>query len=121
MLFPQLLLFLRVPELRFSGFGGIGSRFLANAAAAHENLGLQKEFPFTRLALHVIDRVAVLDVGIEAENHKDWVIESLSDLVIEEPDLPAIPRSIFNRSITESHNRKISAASLDTVECKPIP
>ena len=50
----------------------------ANAAPAYEDLGLQKEFAFTRFALHMVDRVAMFDVGIEAENHK-----RLSDFVIE--------------------------------------
>jgi hypothetical protein len=38
---------------------------------------------FPRLALHVIDRVAVLYVGIETENHGDCVIEKLCNWEIE--------------------------------------
>ena len=71
MLLAQQLLFLRVTDLHLAGLAAIGGGFLAYTAATHEDLRLQEEFPFTRLTLHVVDGVAVLDVGIEAENHRD--------------------------------------------------
>src|SRR5205807_2516203 len=48
---------------------GIRGGTLPDAASAHEYLGLQEMVVLARLALHVIDGVLVLDVGIEAENH----------------------------------------------------
>jgi hypothetical protein len=36
---------------------------------------LQQEFAFAGFALHVVDGVAVLNVGIEAEDHEEFVIE----------------------------------------------
>ena len=73
-LLAELLLFLRIAELDFGRFGSIGRGSLADAASAHKNLCLEQQIAFTRLALHVINRVHVLHIGIEAENHRDWVI-----------------------------------------------
>src|SRR5205807_2014329 len=47
----------------------VGSGTLANAPSADEDLGLEKQIGFAGLALHVIDRVFVLNVGIEAKDH----------------------------------------------------
>src|SRR5579859_8118366 len=84
-LLAELLFLLSVPELSFLSLAGVGSGLLADAAPAHENLGLQNEFAFTCLALHVIDRVAMLHVGIKAENHRGFsgsVIVQLTSLNI---------------------------------------
>src|SRR4029077_2992627 len=48
---------------------GVGSGALADAAPAHEDLGLQEQLSLTGFALHVIDGITVLYIGIEAENH----------------------------------------------------
>ena len=42
---------------------------LADAAAAHEHLGLQQKLAFAGFALHVVDGVAVLNVGVKSEDH----------------------------------------------------
>ena len=47
----------------------VRSGSFADTTAAHEYLGLQQKFAFARLALHVIDGVPLLDVGIKAEDH----------------------------------------------------
>jgi hypothetical protein len=74
-LVAKLLLFLRVAEVDFLGRSRVGNRLLADALSAHEDLRLKQFFALARFALHVIDGVAVFDVGIEAENHKRFVIE----------------------------------------------
>ena len=79
MLLAQLLFFLRVPELDFGRLAGIRRGLFAHAAAAHENLRLQQTFAFTRFTLHVVDGVAMLHIGIEAKNHRDFFTERLSD------------------------------------------
>ena len=42
---------------------------LADTAPPHKDLRLQQHVTLTRFALHVIDGIFVLDVGIEAKNH----------------------------------------------------
>jgi len=69
MLVAELLLFLGIAETGLGGGGGIGDRLLADAAAADEDLGLEQFFALAGLTLHVVNGVAVLDVGIEAKNH----------------------------------------------------
>src|SRR5581483_8392448 len=67
-LVTQYLLLLLVGDSLRTRFS-IGGRAFTNAAATHEDLRLQQQFALTRFALHVVDRVLVLDVSIEAENH----------------------------------------------------
>ena len=68
-LLAQDLLLALIGETCARSLLSIRSRAFANAASAHEDLGLQQHLAFARLALHVIDGVVVLDVGIEAKNH----------------------------------------------------
>ena len=72
MLIAQLLLFLRIAETGLHGRAGVGDGALADAASANEDLGLEQLFALAGFALHVVDGVAVLDVGIEAKNHKEF-------------------------------------------------
>ena len=51
------------------GLLGVGGRVFADAAPADEDLRLQQEVVRARLALHVIDGIGVLDIGIESKNH----------------------------------------------------
>ena len=81
MLIAQLLLFLGVAKAGFRGRGGVRDGFLPDTPAAHEDLGLQQLFALAGFTLDVIDGVAVFDVGIEAENHKN-LIGRLCDRVI---------------------------------------
>jgi hypothetical protein len=74
MLVAQLLLFLSVTKAGFQGGVGVGNCLLADTSAAHEDLGLEQFFALAGFALHVVDGVAVFDVGIEAENHKNFAI-----------------------------------------------
>jgi len=71
MLVAELLLFLGIAEAGLSG--GVGVRYgpLADAPTAHEHLSLEQFFALARLALHVVDGVAVFYVGVKAKNHKD--------------------------------------------------
>ena len=73
-LVAQLLLFLGIPKTGFERGGRVGDRFLADAPSAHEDLSLKQFFALARFALHVVDGVAVFDVGIEAKDHKNFVI-----------------------------------------------
>ncbi len=50
-LVAQLLLFLRIAESGLHGGSGVGDGALADAAAAHENLRLQKNFSLSRASL----------------------------------------------------------------------
>ena len=70
MLLAEQLLFLNIFEWTFGRFRSVGGGFLADAAAADEDLRLQEQIALARLALHVVDRVHMLHIGIEAENHK---------------------------------------------------
>ena len=69
-LLAQFVLFLGVSESAFSGFAGVRFGPFSNTAAANEHLRLQQKLPFAGFTLHVIDGVVMLDVGIEAKNHK---------------------------------------------------
>jgi hypothetical protein len=69
MLVAQDLLFLLVGEAGLGSFVGVGNGALADTSSADEDLRLQKQFVLPRFALDVVDRVLVLDVGIEAKNH----------------------------------------------------
>ena len=71
MLVAELLLFLGIAETGLRGRSGIGDGPLAHAAAAHEHLGLEQFFALARLALHVVDGVAVFYVGVKSKNHKN--------------------------------------------------
>jgi hypothetical protein len=42
---------------------------LTDTPPFHEDLGLQQGLALAGFALHVIDNVIVLDIGIEAKNH----------------------------------------------------
>src|ERR1019366_1912892 len=111
-LLTEQLLFLGVSGLCFAVLAGVGSGLLADAAATHEDLGLQQEFAFTRFALHVVDRVAVLHVGIEAENHREITLSEPGFRIAEAPD--------YTITKLSGHFHKMPGRSLDTVECKPI-
>ncbi len=68
MLVAELLFLLRIT---IPGRGGVGDGFFPDAAAAHEDLSLEELFALARFALHVVDGIAMFDVGIKAKNHKD--------------------------------------------------
>src|ERR1051326_8688585 len=68
-LVAQNLFLLLVGESGLSSLVGIGSRALADAASAHEDLRLQEKFVLTRLTLHVKNRILMLDIGIEPKDH----------------------------------------------------
>jgi len=51
MLFAKQMFLLRIPYLTFVTLAAVGGGFFAYAAAADEDLGLQKKFTFARLAL----------------------------------------------------------------------
>ncbi len=68
-LIAENLLLLLIGKARLLRLLGVRSGALANATSADKHLGLQQHLAFARLALHVVDSVFVLDVGIEAKNH----------------------------------------------------
>src|SRR5579864_228442 len=68
-LLAENLLFLLVGKVGTLGLLRVWSGALADAASLHEHLRLQQQVGFAGLALNVIDRAVVLDVGIEAKNH----------------------------------------------------
>lgn len=68
-LFAEQLLLLLV-GLSLAGRGGVGNRLLADAASTDKNLGLQQQLALSSFALHMVNRVRVLDVGIKAKNHR---------------------------------------------------
>ena len=70
MLITQHLFFLRVRNPARLQLFGVRSRPLAYAASADENLGLQ-QIVFPCFALHVVHSIFMLNVGIEAENHRN--------------------------------------------------
>ena len=74
MLLAQLLLPLRVSDLWLPCRGRVGNSLLADTASTHEDLRLQQQITLARLALHVVDSVTVFYVGIEAENHRQFLI-----------------------------------------------
>ena len=61
--------FLLVGKERIDGAVGVRSCPFADAAAAHKHLGLKQELALAGFALHVVDSIAVLHVGVEPENH----------------------------------------------------
>src|SRR5438067_1899856 len=69
MLLPQNLFLLLVGEMRAVRLFAIRGCAFADTASFYEDLCLQQEIRFSRLALHVVNRVLVLNVGIEAKNH----------------------------------------------------
>ena len=68
-LVPQDLLLLLVRKISARDLLGIGRCLFPDAAAAYEHLGLQDEFVFARFALHVINGIALLHIGIKTKNH----------------------------------------------------
>ena len=80
MLVAQMLLFLGVAEIGLLRGSSIRNGFLADTPSTHEDLRLQQFLALARFALHVVDGVAVFDVGIEAENHKRFVIGKFGNL-----------------------------------------
>ena len=73
MLIAQAVFFLLVGEAA-GQLVPVGSRPFADTAATHEYLGLQQQLAFAGLALHVVDGVALLDVGVKAKNHACFVL-----------------------------------------------
>src|ERR1700692_1326608 len=69
MLLSQDLLLLLIGEAGLGSVFRIGRGTLADAASADKDLGLQETVAFARFALHVVHRVIVLHIGIEAKNH----------------------------------------------------
>ena len=70
----EQLVHLLVGEAGLADAIGIGNGLLADAAALDEDLGLQQLVVAAGLALHVVDRVLVANVGVEAEDH--WAVAS---------------------------------------------
>ena len=68
-LFAEQLLFLLV-GLPLARRGGIGNRFFSDTTSTDKNLRLQQQLAFASFALHVVDGVRVLDVGVESKNHR---------------------------------------------------
>ena len=64
-LVAQAVLFLLVGKTA-GQLVSVGGRPFADAAAADEHLGLQQKLAFAGLALHVVDGVALHDVGVKA-------------------------------------------------------
>ena len=69
MLIPKNLLFLLISEPSRSPLVGVRGGALPYAPSFHKHLGLQQQLVFTRFTLHVINRVAMFHVGIEAKDH----------------------------------------------------
>jgi len=69
MLLPKDVLFPLVCEVRALRLVGVRGGTLPDAASANEDLGLKKKIAFASLALHVVDRVVVFDIRVEAKNH----------------------------------------------------
>ena len=69
MLIPKNLLFLLVGEPSRSPLVCIRCGALAYAASSYKDLGLQEQLIFACFALHVINSVAMLHIGIEAKDH----------------------------------------------------
>jgi hypothetical protein len=69
-----LLLLLGIARLTLGRRPGIGSRFLSDASSTHKYLCLEQLFSLARFTLHVVDGVAMLNVGVEPENHSDFAI-----------------------------------------------
>jgi hypothetical protein len=73
-LIAQDLLLLVVGKASFRHLLCVRGGSFPHAAAAHENLSLQQQLTFTGFTLHVEDRVIVLYVGIETENHDELLL-----------------------------------------------
>src|SRR5260370_36280412 len=69
MLVAQLLLFLGIAKPGFGGRARVRDRFLPYASATHEDLRLKQFLALARLALHVVDGVAVFHVGVKSKDH----------------------------------------------------
>ena len=69
MLLAQNLFLLLISEIWALGLVGVRGGTFADAAAADEDLSLQQQVRLAGLALHVVNRVLVLDVRIEAKDH----------------------------------------------------
>jgi hypothetical protein len=68
-LVSQLLFFLRISKAGVGRGIRVGNSLFADTPAAHEYLSLEQSLALARFTLHVIDRIVVLYIGIEAENH----------------------------------------------------
>src|SRR5207249_778573 len=68
-LVTQDLLFLLIAKTAAGCFIRIRSCPLSHTAPADEHLGLQEQLVLSRLALHVVHGVVMLDIGIEAKDH----------------------------------------------------
>jgi hypothetical protein len=87
-----------------------GSSVFAKTAALYEDLGLEEAVVFARLALHVIDGVAILDVRIEPENHvAPGVMAALRDR-----RSPLLLPHLRAAACVIVHSLSPSAASLDS-------
>src|SRR5207302_5021200 len=71
MLVAELLLLLGIAETGLGGRVGIGDCFLAYASATHEDLRLKQFLALARLALHVVDGVAVLHIRVKSKDHEN--------------------------------------------------
>ena len=68
-LVSQRLLFLLIGESATRHFLRVGGSPFTDAAPANKDLGLQQLLTFACLALHVVDSVFVLNVGIKTKDH----------------------------------------------------
>jgi hypothetical protein len=71
MLVAQLLLFLRITKPGLGGGGRVRNRALPHTSTPYEYLGLEQLFALARLALHVVDGIAVFHVRVKAEDHDE--------------------------------------------------
>ena len=71
-----LLFFVLVGEIPLGQSLGVRSGSFPDAAATHKHLGLQDELVFPSFTLHVVDRVALLHIGVEAKNHSDSILNA---------------------------------------------
>jgi hypothetical protein len=78
-LVAQDLLLLLVGEIAARNLLRVGSGAFSNAAATNEDLGLEDQFIFTGLTLHVIDRISLLHVGIKTKNHAVSICSTKND------------------------------------------
>src|SRR5258707_925176 len=78
MLVAQNVLLLLIAEVRLGGTGGVGGSTLADATSAHEYLGLQQKLALAGFALHVVHRIVVFHIGVEAEDHRVFLSARMS-------------------------------------------
>src|SRR5216683_2304329 len=114
MLIAQQLFLLGIAELPLGRRRGIRNGFLPHATAAHEDLRLQQKLAFARFALHVVNRLTVLYVSIEAENHKKLAIAQSGNCGIRARS--PLASSAKHYTIAQAPTQPIicSPASLDT-------